>query len=246
MIATDALIISPLGRGLQIVLNDPAGVSDAAAAQLTDVLLHAHERAAFVVLKSSGPDFITGRNNPRPPAGAPIAGALERRRFSEVIFNCYGSFRACTVPIVGVVHGRAVGLGCSIAALCDITLAADTATFQINEMNHRILPTMVMSSLVDRVARKDLAYLVLSRATVSAERAQAMKIVTEVVPAARLEAAVDELVAILESTPTAAMQGVKEYLAAAYDMPIKGAVDFARNLHAVINAAAELQANPVV
>ena len=87
-------------------------------------------------------------------------------------------------------------------------------------MNHRILPTMVMSSLVDRVARKDLMYLVLSRATVSAERAQAMKIVTEVVPAARLDAAAAELVAIFEATPTAAMAGVKEYLAAAYDMPI--------------------------
>ena len=79
----DALLITQLGRGLQIVLNDPAGVSDAAAAQLTDVLLHAHERAAFVVLKSSGPDFITGRNNPRPPGGAPIAPALERRRLAK-------------------------------------------------------------------------------------------------------------------------------------------------------------------
>jgi len=246
MIAADALLVAPLGRGLQITLNDPAGVSDAAALELTELLLHAHERAAFVVLKSSGPDFITGRNNPRPPPGAPLAGALERRRFSEVIFTCYGSFRSCTVPIVGVVQGRAIGLGCSVAALCDITLAADTATFQINEMNHRILPTMVMSSLVDRVSRKDLAYLVLSRAVVSAERAQQMKIVTEVVPAARLDAAVAELVAILESTPTAAMQGVKEYLAAAYDMPIRGAVDFARNLHATINAAPEMQANPVV
>jgi len=29
-------------------------------------------------------------------------------------------------------------------------------------------------------------------------------------------------------------------------MPIKGAVDFARNLHAVINAAPELQATPIV
>lgn len=242
----DALLITPLGRGLQIVLNDPAGVSDAAAAQLTDVLLHAHERAAFVVLKSSGPDFITGRNNPRPPAGAPIAPALERRRFSEVIFNCYASFRACAVPIVGVVNGRAIGLGCSIAALCDITFAADSATFQINEMNHRILPTMVMSSLVDRVGRKGLTYLVLSRATISAARAQQLNLVTEVVPAAQLEGAVNELVAILESTPSAAMAAVKEYVAAAYDMPIKGAVDFARNLHAVINAAPELQANPVV
>jgi enoyl-CoA hydratase len=103
---------------------------------------------------------------------------------------------------------------------------------------------MVMSSLVDRVARKDLAYLVLSRETVSAERAQAMHIVSRVVPAAQLDATVAELVATFEATSTAAMQGVKEYVGAAYDMPIKGAVDFARNVHAVINSAPEIRAEP--
>ena len=243
---SDSIVTAPLGRGLQITLNAQKGVSDADALELTGLLQHAHERAAFVVLRSVGPDFITGRNNPRPPPGTPPAGALERRRFSEVIFDLYGSFRACAVPIVGVVAGRAMGLGVSVAALCDITFAADTATFQINEMNHRILPTMVMSSLVDRVARKDLMYLVLSRATISAARAQAVNIVTEVVPAAQLDAKVAELVAIFEGTPSIALASVKEYANAAYDMPIKGAVDFARNVHAVINAAPELQATPIV
>jgi enoyl-CoA hydratase len=243
---SDSIRTAPLGRGLQITLNEQKGVSDADALELTGLLRGAHQRAAFVVLRSIGPDFITGRNNPRPPPGTPPAGALERRRFSEVIFDLYGSFRTCSVPIVGVVAGRAMGLGVSVAALCDITFAADSATFQINEMNHRILPTMVLSSLVDRVARKDLMYLVLSRATISAARAQAVNIVTEVVPAAQLDAKVAELVAIFESTPSVAMASVKEYLNAAYDMPIKGAVDFARNLHAVINAAPEMQAEPVV
>lgn len=243
---SDSLLVAPLGRGLQITLNEPKGVSDADALEITNVLTSAHERAAFVVLRSSHADFCTGRNNARPAPDAPPPSSLDRRRFSEVIFNCYGSFRACTIPIIGVVKGRAMGFGCSIASLCDITFAADSATFQINEMNHRILPTMVLSSLVDRVARKDLMYLVLSRATVSATRAQAMNIVTEVVPAAGLDAAVADLIAIFEKTPSAAMQGVKEYLGAAYDMPIKGAVDFARNLHANINSAPEMHSEPAV
>jgi enoyl-CoA hydratase len=241
---SNSLLVAPLGRGIQITLNEPKGVSDADALELTNLLLTAHERASYVVLRSSHADFIVGRNNPPPAPGTPQLDALDRRRSSEVIFNCYGSFRACTVPIIGVVGGRAVGLGCSISALCDITIASDKATFQVNEMNHHILPTMVMSSLVDRVARKDLTYLVLSRATVSAERAQAMHIVSRVVPADQLDAAVAELVALCEATSTAAMQGVKEYAGAAYDMPIKGAVDFARNVHAVINSAPEIRAEP--
>jgi enoyl-CoA hydratase/carnithine racemase len=145
------------------------------------------------------------------------------------------------VPIVGVVHGRALGFGCSIAALCDITLATENARFQVPEMNHQILPTMVMSSLLDRVARKNVAYLVLTREMIDAERAREMHIVSEVVPADELETTVNDLVALLDATPEIAMQGVKAYLKAAYDMPIAGAVDFARNLHAVTNASSEMK-----
>ncbi len=90
-------------------------------------------------------------------------------------------------------------------------------------------------------------YLVaLGARLILAARAQAVNIVTEVVPAAQLDAKVAELVAIFEGTPSIAMASVKEYANSAYDMPIKGAVDFARNVHAVINAAPELQATPIV
>ena len=71
------------------------------------------------------------------------------------------------VPIIAVVHGRALGFGCAIAAACDITLAGDKAKFQVPEMAHNILPTMVMSSFVDRVPRKAMSYLVYSTAEIS-------------------------------------------------------------------------------
>lgn len=237
------ILVAPLGAGLQITLNEPArgnGASDDMALRLTEMLLRAQEHAAFVVLRGAGDDFCTGRFNPRPPPGTGKPEALRLRRSNDTIFNCYQAFRRCSVPIVGVVQGRALGFGCSIAALCDITIAADTATFQVPEMNHHILPTMVLSSLVDRVARKDLAYLVLTRASISAERAREMHIVSEVVPAADLEEAVTGLVALFGATPDVALRGVKEYLSAAYDMPIAGAVDFARNLHATINSSSEM------
>jgi enoyl-CoA hydratase len=238
------ILVAPLGAGVQITLNEPTrgnAASDDMAVRLTELLLRAGEHAAFVVLRGAGDDFCTGRYNPR-PAGASAAKpeALRLRRSSDIIFNCYQSFRRCSVPIIGVVQGRALGFGCSIAALCDITIATDTATFQVPEMNHNILPTMVMSSLIDRVARKNLAYLVLTRETISAERAREMHIVSDVVPAANLEEKIAGLVALFDATPEIALQGAKEYLVGAYDMPIAGAVDFARNLHVTINSSSEM------
>src|SRR5262249_60331431 len=103
-----------------------------------------------------------GAMGQRAPSGPP--GAFGRRRRNDVVFHCCGPFRRCEIPVIGVVRGRAFGFGCAIAAVCDITLAADTAKFQVPEMAHNIMPTMVMSALVDRVPRKAMTYLVWSTA----------------------------------------------------------------------------------
>src|SRR5262249_3996500 len=126
------------------------------------------------------------------------------------------------------------------AAVCDVTLAADTAKFQVPEMAHNIMPTMVMSALVDRVPRKALTYLVWSTAIVSPERAREAGIVSEVHPAAELDRAVDALIAQIMKAPRPAGTGCKDYPRAALDMDIAGAVEYARSIHAVINSSSEM------
>ena len=122
-----------------------------------------------------------------------------------------------------------------------MTIAADTAKFQLPEMGHNIMPTMAMSSLVDRVPRKALMYLTYSTAILSAERALTFGIVSEVVPEAQLEATVDELSGALLKAPRPANRAVKEYARAALSMDISGAIDFARNLHATVNSSSGMR-----
>jgi enoyl-CoA hydratase len=174
----------------------------------------------------------------RPPGAPPEAFELRRR--NDVVFNCYGAFRRCEIPVIGVVRGRAFGFGCAIAAVCDITLAADTAKFQVPEMAHNIMPTMVMSALVDRVPRKAMTYLVWSTAVVSAVRAREAGIVSEVFPAAELDAAVEALCKQIMQAPRPARVGCKDYARAALDMDVTGAVEYARSIHAVINSSSEM------
>jgi len=241
---SNEILVQQDGPILRVTLNRPDagnGVSDDMAAELAGILDRAADTSQFVVLRGAGPDFCTGRAHNRggAPEGPPEALALRRR--NEVVFNCYGAFRRSPIPIVGVVQGRAVGFGCALAALCDITIASDAAKFQLPEMGHNIMPTMAMSALVDRVPRKALMYLVYSTAVIGAERALSFGLVSEVVPAAELDEAVRTLCAALVKAPRPATLAVKEYAQVALSMDLQGAIDFARNLHATINSSSEMR-----
>jgi enoyl-CoA hydratase len=237
------IVTARKGPVLEITLNRPEignAASDAVAVELTKLLLGAGESSEIVVLRGAGDDFCVGRETmgKRPPGQQP--DALELRRRNDVVFNCYGAFRRCEIPVIGVVRGRAFGFGCAIAAVCDITLAADSARFQVPEMAHNIMPTMVMSALVDRVPRKAMTYLVWSTAVVSPPRAREAGIVSEIFPAAELDAAVDALCEQIMKAPRPARVGCKDYARAALDMDVTGAIEYARSIHAVINSSSEM------
>jgi len=231
------------GAMLRVTINRPEtgnGMSNDMAVELAEIIEGAAATSQFVVLRGAGNDFCIGRAGmgQQPPTQPE---ALELRRANEPVFQCYGSFRRSTIPIIGVVQGRAIGFGCALAALCDITLAADNAKFQFPEMGHNIMPTMAMSALVDRVPRKALMYLIYSAAIVDAQRALSFGIVSEVVPAAQLDAALKALCDVMSKAPAAATPAVKEYVRNALTMDISSAVDLARNLHSVINSSSEMR-----
>ena len=231
------------GDILRVTLNRPENgnmATDAMGHEIRKLLDGAHERARVVVLSGAGPDFCLGRAGMGSVPAKPQE-ALERRRSSEVVFDVYGAIRTCKVPVICAARGRVEGFGCAVASVCDITIAADTARFQIPEMEHNIMPTMVMSALIDRATMKGLNYLVYSAAKVSAERAMVYGLVSEVVPAAELDAAVTRLCEKIISYPAPATEGTKEYLRRALGMTTPDAVDFARNIHAVINSSSEMR-----
>jgi enoyl-CoA hydratase len=240
---SDEVQVKQDGPILRINLNRPEhgnGATDPMALELTETLLKAGETSRLVVLTASGKDFCVGRAGMGvKPAVDPEA--IERRRQSEVIFNTYAAFRAATVPVIAVVRGLAAGFGCAIAGVADITIAAESAQFQIPEMAHRIMPTMVISSLMDRVRRKDLTYLVYSTATISAVRAREVGIASEVVPDTQLDQFVADLCKTILSMPDLATKGAKEFFRHGLTMDTPGGVDFARNIHAVLNSSKEMR-----
>jgi enoyl-CoA hydratase len=240
---SDVIIKERAGDITTIILNRPEvgnRQTDATWAQLTEMLGAAAKESRLILFKGAGDDFCLGREAMGQPTPALEAYALRER--SETIFNLYSAFRNSKPPIIGVVQGRAVGLGCALAALCDITLASEKARFQLPELGHNIMPTIAMSALIDRVPRKAVTYLVYSTEEIDADKALAFGLVSNVVPASDLEAAESGLVDRLKKAPVPALLAVKEYARSGFGMSTQAANDFARNLHATVNSFSGMRA----
>jgi enoyl-CoA hydratase len=231
------------GNLLTITLNRPEhgnGLSDAAIAQLTALLQGAAARARVVLLKAAGDDFCVGRIAPR-GAAAPKLEALQVRRGRDVVFNCYAAFRESPVPIIAAVNGRALGFGCAIATCADITIAAENAIFQMPEFGENIMPTIAMSALLGKVTPKQLMFIAYSTAELSAERAERLGLVSDVARGLTLDAASQRIIGQILKAPQPAVLAIKEFARVAPSMEIKGAVEYARSLHAVINSSSEMR-----
>lgn len=235
----EPVLMAREGDVVTITLNRPEvnnRQTDAVWAQVTEMFYEAAKSCRLILFKGAGEDFCLGREamGQAQPGPAPEAYAVRDR--AETIFNLYGAFRNARVPIIGVVQGRAVGLGCALAALCDITIAGDKARFSFPETAHRIMPTIAFSALVDRMPRKAATFMMYSAQEIDAHKALTFGIVSDVAPANELDNAVATLVEHLKRMPLAAVLALKEYARTAFAMDTQGATDFARNLHATINS----------
>ncbi len=238
---SEQLIIEQDGRLLKIKFNRTPdnGVSDSMAAALSDAVLNAHETSDAVLLSSVGPDFCTGRV--RDAAFPPSPEAYTRRDEYDSIFNCYKALRSCKVPVVGMLRGRVMGFGTAIAALCDVAIASDQSTFNIPEIAHNVMPTMVMSAIYDRMNRNAILWMAYSTDFIGAQQAMTFGIINQVVKDAELESEVKRFCDTLLSRPRPAILGLKEYLRVAPRMDEQGAIDYARSLHSMVNTAAEMK-----
>ena len=224
---------------LSLWLNDPENGNSLTAEmgdEISAVLDGLDASIKLVRFSGAGADFCRGRTSP--PLDRATATALDFRRvITEGPLKLYTALKEARAPIVGVVQGRAFGVGFALAALCDITIAADDATFAIPELGHGIVPTLVMSALIGRVPEKSIAALVLTQETISAERAQTLGVVTSAVPLAQLEAEAHNTIERLNKAPVDALRAVKEYLRTAPRMDPQAASAYAASLIATVQTS---------
>ena len=103
----------------------------------------------------------------------------------------YGALDALPVPVIGRIHGAALGGGAGLAAICDVAVADQDTVFGFTEVKLGIVPAMISPFVLRRIGESAARELFLTGMRFDAARAKAIGLVHAVVPAAELDTRID-------------------------------------------------------
>jgi methylglutaconyl-CoA hydratase len=155
------------------------------------------------VLAGAGPVFCAGGDL---DWMAKVAGFSHEENLADArsMAAMFAAIDRVGVPVVGRVHGAAMGGGVGLAAVCDIVIAAEDAVFALTEVRLGLVPSVIAPFVIAKIGRSAARELFLTGERFTARRALEIGLVHEVVPADRLDEAVGRRVrAILSSAPGA-------------------------------------------
>jgi enoyl-CoA hydratase/carnithine racemase len=178
-----------------------------------------------VVLAASGRGFCAGHDLKEMRAHAGD-DAWQRRLFDDCS-RLMLTLTRLPQPVIARVHGIATAAGCQLVSMCDLAVAADTATFALPGVSIGVFCSTPAVGVARNVGRKRAMELLLTGEAVDAPTALGWGLVNRVIPAGGLDAEVGALAELIVKRSAAAVAIGKRTFYAQVDAPLESAYDVA-------------------
>jgi enoyl-CoA hydratase len=153
-------------------------------------------------------------------AGADIQEMRDRDVVCEMNAAPLFGPAACRKPVIAAVNGFALGGGCEYAMQCDIIVANDKAKFGQPEVKLGLVPGAGATQRLPRaVGAHNALYMLLTGLFISAQEAQRLGLVSEVIDG-DCEPRALELARLIASMPPLAVRQIKDVVRAGADIPL--------------------------
>ncbi|MFN3875467.1 MAG: enoyl-CoA hydratase-related protein [Flavobacteriales bacterium] len=199
-------------------------------------LIHALDRCAddgsirAVLLTGMGRAFCAGQD---------LAEAIAPgTRIEDILTTQYNPIvrriRALRKPVIAAVNGVAAGAGANIAYACDLTLAAESASFIQSFINIGLIPDSGGTFTLPRLVGMQRAFgQMILAPKVSAKEAEALGMIWQAVPDADLMSEAGALAKRLATMPTKAIALTKEALNRAQGSTLDAQLDVENELQSI-------------
>src|SRR5437660_11198 len=184
---------------------------------------------------------LTGAGEQAFCAGADLTGMRGDAGFVEThdargeLARLFHDFWGLGKPTIARVRGYALAGGFGLALACDFVVCSDDSQFGTPEINVGLWPHMITVPLVRSMPPKKALELMLTGRRVGADEALRIGFVNQVVPAAELDAAVDDLVGQLAAKSPAIVKLGRDGFYAVWDL---AAGDALAHLHSLLTITA--------
>lgn len=213
------------GAVLTLTMNRPAERNAIATLEDCEQLAAAFDRAqrdagiSCILLTGAGSAFCAGGNlralKERTPGsiGPQPVPADTRSNYRRGVQRVIRAIWDCEVPAIAAVNGPAVGLGCDLAALCDIRIASESARFASTFVSLGIIPGDGGAWILPRaVGLSKASEMIFTGEMLDAAQALASGLVSRVVAPERLLAEAGELAQRIAAQPATALRLAKRLL----------------------------------
>lgn len=208
---------------VRITLNRPErhnAFDETLIAELTQAFeaLREDEAVRVVVLQGAGKSFCAG-------ADLNWMGKMVNYTFAENLEDARALARMfevidhCPKPVVGRVHGAAIGGGAGLVAVCDIAIATPNAQFGFSEVKLGLIPAVITPYVMRKIGYGNARALFVSGERFDAETALRIGLIHRLVPDEQLDAIVEATVRNLLQNGPNAMAAAKMLLHAALVLP---------------------------
>ena len=123
-----------------------------------------------MVLRGEGPNFCAGADLNWMSQMVSYSRE-ENIRDSTELANMFRTLDRAPFPIVGRVHGAAIGGGVGLVAVCDIVIAEEGTKFGLSEVKLGILPAVISPYVIAKIGRSHARALFLTGERFGAGRA---------------------------------------------------------------------------
>lgn len=234
----DHILYDVRGGAAWITLNRPEArnaLSDPLVVELGAALRRALDdpTVRVIVLTGNGPAFCAGAD--LKSGGMKSADDGEQNPFVAVLTTIWDASK----PVVARVNGHAFGGGVGLVAACDIAIAADSAMFSFSEVRIGVIPAMISVVVLPKLGIQNTMWLFLTGERFAATRAVEVGLLHRSVPADALDAAVDDVAAMIRLGGPNAIREAKHLVRRIPGMPMDAAFRYTSDKIAELFASEE-------
>jgi methylglutaconyl-CoA hydratase len=148
--------------------------------------INADDDVRCVVLAGAGKTFCAGADIAW-MSKALTATHDENVQDANAMARMFSALDTLPVPLIGRVHGAALGGGAGLASVCDVVVTDESAVFGFTEVKLGILPAVISPYALAKIGRSAARELFLTGMRFSAARAKEIGLVHAVVPVDQLD-----------------------------------------------------------